>query len=182
MTFDTFTGYFNQTSSAGDLPYAMALYAQAWHETGNFTSNIYLNHKNLFGMKPSQNREQYYDDVYASPNGETFASYPDVIRSLFDRIDLDDYNRTVKPRTNDDIERYYQVIQSKGYASDPLYVSKLMDILHRLGTGELQFVVGQPSEEEENEFNTTTRATWKDYLPFILIAIVIYYLYKRFKR
>lgn len=99
-----------------DSYYMRALYGQSALETGNFSSNIYLNHNNLFGMRPSQKRERFYQDIYNSPKNGKFAKYDSLAYSLLDRINLDEYNDIYKPQNDTEIEVYYLDVQKHGFA------------------------------------------------------------------
>lgn len=101
---------------APDNHYMRALYAQAGVETDNFSSNIYLNHNNLFGMRPSTKRERFYQDVYNSPKNGRFAKYDNLSYSMLDRIDLDNYNNIYKPKMDTEVEVYFLDVQKHGYA------------------------------------------------------------------
>lgn len=94
--------------------YTAVLYAQAIHETGRFTSNIYLNANNAFGMRPAQKREQNRVSVLETANG-SFAVYADTKASFIDRVHLDEYNNTPKPRNLNDIEGYMDMVLFKNY-------------------------------------------------------------------
>lgn len=173
MTFDTFDGFFNQTPSAGNQAYSMVLFAQALHETGNFESNLYINHNNLFGMRPSERREKLYDNIYSSAQGE-YASYPDRIRSVMDRIDLDQFNNTVPPRSYDDMTRYLEVVQSKGYATDPEYVQKVVQILDGLADGTITPNTG--GVENENPSGTNNGGLTENWFGGLFADKKLFYL------
>ena len=75
MDFTTFEGVLNYTRSQNLPPmYAVALYSQAVHETNNFTSNIYQNANNAFGMRIAGVRPQNRVGVFETANGN-FAMY-----------------------------------------------------------------------------------------------------------
>lgn len=179
MTFDTFLGKFNQTSHSGNMPYACALYAQAVLETNNFKSNIFMNHRNAFGMRPSVRREKFYDSVYDSSNGQ-FASYPDVIRSIQDRLDLDSYNGILPPKQFDQVRRYFDLVQSKNYApGDSEYVNKIMNIIEQLGDGQYgdtPSVDDDGYEEDQPLFDNKKKIGFA-----VILVIVAYFVLKKYK-
>lgn len=57
------------------------LYAVANHETGRFTSELYVKHNNAFGMKVSRRRERYWHYEAGS-----YAGYSNVRSSIDDII------------------------------------------------------------------------------------------------
>lgn len=107
-------------------------YAQSLLETGYFSSKIFKENGNLFGMKPSfrnkfekRNGHAGYRDVLASVqdyrtwqirllNGKTVSNEEEYLRVL------DDYNVTWCPDCS--------------YAEDPLYIGKIKKILKTLPT------------------------------------------------
>jgi len=99
-----------------DPNYKALLFAQARLETGNFTSDLYKHHGNMFGMNPAQQRRQYYDSVTASG----FAHYASTGDSLADRLNLDVVNSVVYQNPY----QYMKAVMSKGYATDPNYIKK----------------------------------------------------------
>lgn len=100
--------------------YIMVLYAQARKETGNFTSRIYRDSHNLFGMKPSKVRQQFH-------NGERYghADYMSIEDSMTDRLHWDKYFN-VEWQGNP--LPYMNIVQSKGYAEDKQYVSGWLEL------------------------------------------------------
>ena len=101
---------------ASDSYLARALYAQAALETDNFQSNLMVTDWfNLFGMRPSHSRPQYYSSVVNHSGGE-FAAYDDLWHSILDRLNWDDYFGLERPKTDLDIKRYYADVALKGYA------------------------------------------------------------------
>ena len=138
---------FSQNIGANSISYYVAiLYAQAVHETGYFSSTLYKEHNNLFGMKPAQMRPQFYDSVVTLGN-ETFASYSSLEQSFKDRKNLDENNQPFGVQTlannpfgsmvvlvGSAIEfeqypfNYMQSVLDKGYATDPNYLQKWENI------------------------------------------------------
>jgi flagellum-specific peptidoglycan hydrolase FlgJ len=89
------------------------LYKQAKLETGNFTSSLFLNHNNAFGMR-APNSRKLYSSIHTGGNGR-FASYDDVYSSILDRILLDKQNRI--EYLNE--EQYMVDVLNKGYTTNP---------------------------------------------------------------
>lgn len=92
-------------------------YAVAAHETGNFTSNVFMKCKNLFGMGVARVREKdQLGPCYAvvSKGGEpTFAAYVDYRQSVRDFLLWFKYHNW-KGKNNDPMERV-SFMKSKGY-------------------------------------------------------------------
>ena len=55
--------------------------AQAIHETGNFTSNVFRNNLNAFGYKRFARSPYQVKDGFKSPEGNNYAAYNDVADS-----------------------------------------------------------------------------------------------------
>lgn len=117
---------FLESANIKDSYTARALYAQATHETGRFTSRIYREAKNMFGMRPAQKRTKFYVSILNSDTGQ-YAAYADVGDSLADRLDWDADWSMVNPRDGTEIRRYMDAVQSKGYAKDPDYIKHWYD-------------------------------------------------------
>lgn len=107
--------------------YARALTAQAWHETGNWTSNVWNQANNMFGMKVAQKRPQNNSGSYNS-----YATYSSWEDGVLDRIALDTYFKTEKPEDNSQVLFYMKEVQLKGYAEDGSYVTKWHNIYNQL--------------------------------------------------
>ena len=95
--------------------------AQAKLETGNFTSRIFLNNHNLFGMRKSGSRPSTATGV---EHGHAY--YTGWKQSVLDYALLQAYNRSCKIKTN---EAYIQNLVSSGYAQDTTYAMKLRTIV-----------------------------------------------------
>lgn len=122
---------FLENTDAEDSIYLRALYAQAVHETGRFTSSIYKNANNMFGMRPAQTRTKFYDSVFNTGSGE-YASYSNLALSLADRIDLDKWNKISLPDHDTRVNQFYTDVWNKGYATDPNYVSKATAVFNQI--------------------------------------------------
>lgn len=127
MTSITYIQFLNWVTGGHpvDHYYYRALYAQAKLETG-FSSRLYKECNNMFGMRPSKKRQKFYigiDDT-AGRNGE-FAIYSGLDMSIFDRLDLDtDFgNGGADLTTKKDLIPYMNAVQDDGYCFDcPKYV------------------------------------------------------------
>ena len=102
--------------------YCEALAWQAAHETGYFTSNLYRNYNNAFGMQVPKQRDFYgLEQGHKTAEG-TAAVYASPLQSIVDRIVWDEYADIHFT----DIEEYLFQVQQKGYATDPQYIEKIM--------------------------------------------------------
>lgn len=129
MNRDTFLALFNNPSvkaNAGvdtafqSYEWGMVLFAQAVHETGNFTSGVYQNGNNMFGMGKAQKRRKFWSGT--APNKEGSAMYDSVEMSMADRLNWDVYNRIVYV----DVSQYIDHVLGQNdnglkYATDPEY-------------------------------------------------------------
>lgn len=138
MTFDEFQGLANQTSANGNLIYQYCLYVQASLETGHFRSKAYLEGNNMFAMGLSSKRTRYWSGSRPTTDDVgQLATYESRLYSLLDRIDLDDFNGVARPQTPEGIESYFYKVKQKGYATDPEYVQKLMNLANQLSTSDM---------------------------------------------
>ena len=78
--------------------------AQAKLETGNYTSDVFIENNNLFGLYDSNNNEYYKFNSWE----ESVKAYKDLVQS--------------KLQKNED---YYQFLVRIGYAEDPKYIKKV---------------------------------------------------------
>lgn len=102
--------------------YACVLFAQAQLETGRFTSNIFCNANNAFGMRPAQKRPQDRVGIFPTANGD-FALYADVPTSFMDRVALDVYNGIPLPQRLDQVKGYMIAVLEAGYAPEATYLA-----------------------------------------------------------
>jgi hypothetical protein len=100
--------------------YLRALYTQAYHETGGFTSNVYLNSYNMFGMGAPNSRKKYCNIYHG------YAAYKSFKDGIDDRIGWDNQKRDFKaPQKESEIPDYFAYLSGHGYAEDKLYTQKL---------------------------------------------------------
>jgi hypothetical protein len=95
------------------------VYAQSLLETGYFTSNIFLENHNLFGMKQARIR---VNTAKGTHNGHAY--YDSWQESVFDYAF---YQCRYLPQINND-EEYFQYLSQK-YAEDTNYISKLKQLI-----------------------------------------------------
>lgn len=84
------------------------VYAQALLETGNFTSKVYKENNNLFGLYDSRNKKYYAFNHWS----ESIIAYINYIQYKYS-----------PPKD------YYKFLQDIGYAEDPKYTDKLKIIV-----------------------------------------------------
>lgn len=111
-------------------------FAQAIHESGGGTSKLAKDSNNLFGIKGTYKGQgsswSTWED-YGSGSvtiNATFRSYPSKVESILDYVDL----ITTSSRYTGAINAsspYEAVaaIKNGGYATDPLYISKVMNVI-----------------------------------------------------
>ena len=105
------------------LPYILA---QSKLETGNFTSRLALDEKNLFGMGVPSKRKSLRIGEYLAPNGERFSVYKNWSDSVNDYLlYLEEFNF---PTNLNSCKAFAEKLKSQGYATDPDYVSKIVRI------------------------------------------------------
>jgi len=96
------------------------LYAQAVHETGDFTSNVFKNN-NLFGMKQPTVRENL---ATGTANGH--ATFNSQLDSVKDYVLRQKYFK-VKPNLMS-VDAYISATANTGYAEDTVYQTKWKNI------------------------------------------------------
>lgn len=100
------------------------IYAQAKHETGNFTSPIYLYNKNLFGMKLPRIR-----DTTATGSERGHATYSNYLNSIYDYFLRQEAFNINYISTNQYVEKTF----STGYAEDHQYREKWLSHYFQMG-------------------------------------------------
>lgn len=99
------------------------IYAQAKHETGNFTSPIFLESNNLFGMKqPSQRRTK------ALGTSRGHATFKNWFTSIYDYFLRQKYFKISGKNTN----AFIQDTVNSGYAEDKAYIHKWQALVKSL--------------------------------------------------
>ncbi|WP_417290942.1 glucosaminidase domain-containing protein [Corallibacter sp.] len=131
------------------------LYSQAYHETGNFTSNIFKHNKNLFGMKKATVR-----DTTAIGEASGHATYNSLSDSVIDYI-LRQRDFKIKPRLFNDNQYMLDTLNSN-YAEDTNYLSKWQNIHKTL------------------QDNNKIIAIIIVFVPFASIVLLSIFLYKKY--
>jgi len=94
------------------VPY---LIAQAKHETGNFTSNVFKQANNLFGMRIPQTRPSLRSGYFIARDGSKYSKYKTVLDSAKDmRLYLENQNFPVPG----DLFQYVAGLKNRGYFGD----------------------------------------------------------------
>jgi hypothetical protein len=105
------------------LPYIVA---QAKHETNDFTSKVYKENQNLFGMKWTEGRRgQVASKGLQSPEGNHYAKYLTDSTSIIDLLIWFDVKKF--PLSVLSVNEYAQALKDRGYFTDGLsnYISGL---------------------------------------------------------
>jgi len=96
------------------MPYILA---QAKHETGNFTSKVFKENKNYFGMKlPRVRPSKAIGPGLMSPEGNNYARYASEIDSLLDLFMWMDYSKF--PLAVESSAQYAKELKNRGYYGD----------------------------------------------------------------
>jgi len=92
------------------------LQAQAIHETGNFTSRLFIENNNVFGMKIPSIRKT----LNVAPATETFSQFVSIDDSVKDMLFYLDHFSI--PLDLADPFLYAQILKDKNYYEDPVEV------------------------------------------------------------
>lgn len=93
--------------------------AQARHETGNLTSNLYLEANNLFGMKQPKIRQTKSIGETQASEGQfaTFKSPEESVQDLALYFDYFNY-----PKRFNSLVDYVNFLKKKGYMEAPIHI------------------------------------------------------------
>ena len=108
---------------------ARMIVAQAVHETGNFTSELWTLGNNAFGMKLPRRRPTLAIDEGLKVEGDPAASFMTVEDSVDDLLLWLDFNSL--PINYSTLEDYISAIRRKGYFTDT-YIRYLTAVRRRL--------------------------------------------------
>lgn len=108
---------------------ARMIVAQAVHETGNFTSELFEKGNNAFGMKLPRRRNTLAIDRGLKVEGDSAASFNTVEDSVDDLLLWLDFNSL--PINYSRLEDYIAAIRRKGYFTDT-YIRYLTAVRRRL--------------------------------------------------
>lgn len=121
------------TATAG-TPYTNlneTLYAQALHETGIFTSRIFREKNNLFGMKVPKQRKTYATN---QGSNDTYSNFDTLKKSVEDLLLWFKMHNYI-PKEVPSIQAYAEFLKSKGYYTDTVdnYASGMRNLLNQYG-------------------------------------------------
>lgn len=102
------------------------VYAQALIETGNFTSNIFKQNNNLFGMK-YVGKYRYSRPTYAIGEQHNHALYLNWVESVQDYILWQNMHKKTPIKTQ---QQYLELLR-RTYAEDSSYVSVIKYLLKK---------------------------------------------------
>jgi lysozyme len=167
-------------STFGKALFPSILMAQAIIESGWGKSELASKHNNYFGIK-ADSRWNGSKVNYPSPeyiNGQRviknsyFRSYPDTITGWTDRNNFLEFNsryhthgvfRAGTP------EEQAKALRNAGYATDPNYVSKLMDVINKYNLKELD----RQKDEIQGLGDSVLAFTKKNSLEIIASIVVV---------
>ena len=152
MQLNEFKELFAEVPQRCSKAHILALYSQAQLETGNFTSNLFLTHNNMFGMRPARTRSRYYTDITTGGNGE-FASYSDVLQSLLDRVDHDNHFNRSTVFEHSQVMQYANKVFNQGYTHEDTYVKTWLRLYNEISPLGLPLDDDQFNYEDENEIS-----------------------------
>lgn len=101
------------TPWANSIPLFVAM---AKHESANFTSNVYKNLHNIFGMNVPTKRPFIGDVGTSTPEGGTYARYSSDVQSVKDLVEWLKY--TSFPHNFTSIEAFVEALKKRGYFTD----------------------------------------------------------------
>lgn len=121
---------FNQLRKRGvPADTARMIVAQAVHETGNFTSELFVKGNNAFGMKLPRRRNTLAVDRGLRVEGDPAASFNTIEDSVDDLLVWLDFNSL--PLNYGNLDDYIAAIRRKGYFTDT-YIRYLTAVRRRL--------------------------------------------------
>ena len=98
-------------------------------ETGNFSSKIFNDFNNGFGMGVPRIRKSLRIGNFLASNGENFSTYKNFEDSVADYLLYAEYFNM--PTNFNRPEQFTQFLVSKGYATDPDYGSKVLSLIKK---------------------------------------------------
>lgn len=99
------------------------LYAQAYHETGNFSSKIFKENNNIFGMRQAQVRKNY-----ATGTAHAHATFSSLFNSVRDYFERQKYFKVA----NVGGSGYVESTVKSNYAEDREYSKKWLNIYNNV--------------------------------------------------
>jgi len=93
--------------------------AQAKHETGNFTSALFKNANNLFGMQKVRKRKNFQNGSIKGEGGKQFGVYSSPNDALKDYLEyLRQWKKKKFPKKIRKLETYIQQLKQRHYFGD----------------------------------------------------------------
>lgn len=118
---DSWIDISGQTNLQNNPTMSAIYYGQMQHETGVGTSELFLEYNNLFGMRPSIDRQQFYEGVkvYEGDWGRSeYAIYITSLQSLRDVLDRNDYFNINPVENPEDALTFMISVYNSGYFAD----------------------------------------------------------------
>lgn len=108
-----------------NIAYPEIVISQAILESSNFTSNLYTQNNNLFGMKIARIRPS---TAYRDKNNSQYACYDNIYDCVLDYA----LWQAKYCRGSNNENDYYSLLKDSGYFSDPNYIQSLKYIRNNL--------------------------------------------------
>lgn len=109
--------------------YTCWIIQQSALETGYWSSKIFNDFNNGFGMGVPRIRESLRIDKYLASNGEVFSVYKNFEDSVKDYVIWAEYFNM--PTNFNNPQQFVEFLESKGYAEDPNYASKVLSLIKK---------------------------------------------------
>jgi hypothetical protein len=156
-----------------------ALYfAQYFHESRRGNSALAMEHNNLFGMKPSKSRKQFYTGI-VEYNGEMFATYDHPLHSIEDVLDRNEYFGVTEVLEPQDALNYLiDLYRSKYFTDNPANYIKGVLAHARENYPEMKW----PGNEQVDQHLGKSGISTMPVLVVLGIAAAILWLWSRSKR
>lgn len=164
-------------------PVMMAIYfGQMCHETGMGTSELFTEYNNLFGMRPSLDRQKFYQGikVYQGDFGKSeYAIYDTPLLSLQDVLHRNEYFDIHDVEESEDALAFMMAVHRSGYfTADPKEYIKAWLFHIREGYPNMNW----PTDEFVNERLSKTYGFGQIGLPILAMMVIgVWYFFFRKK-
>lgn len=172
----------NQTELEANQVMKAIYYAQMQHETGNGQSELFVECNNLFGMRPSQKREQFWQYIkeYNTPSGiSAYAGYQSPNLSLQDVLARNEvFNITPVEHPEDALVFMNEVWKSGYFTDNPKVYFKAWLAHLREGYPDMKWPADTEIDDytkNENGFSIAGVS-----ITVILLAVAGYFAYKKY--
>lgn len=118
---DSWIDISGQTNLQNNPVMSAIYYGQMQHETAIGSSELFLEYNNLFGMRPSTDRQQFYESVkvYEGDWGRSeYAIYVTPLQSLRDVLDRNDYFNINPVEEPEDALTFMMSVYNSAYFTD----------------------------------------------------------------